>query len=387
MAHDSGNNRIFVGATGVEVPDINAVTGTVGNDIGEVIEDGVSRGLFNKWPKFKPVRSSLLKIMTLADMQDVYFGLDVPIYGSGHITVISDFLDAFATSYAYLPPRGGSRTPKEWYRHRDFEGYDKRAVPFASASGSHFPTRYMYGTTGAGGVDFDLALNSGTGLRDGISVSEWKLGGSEGTAFSSLYFGLLFVHGTDAPKIITASSVISSNGLNIHIGETGGQGLNGLNTSYTYTVYPILCSAAHTSMGSISNTDQLVAIPISPFSFSQYPVSSQLVLTIGENSTATLNARARLRVLAYLGFVSSTFSSITIRATVFRASSQGDTTGSQLTNLTYEMLNVTQQTPGTLDTGDLIVDNIPTWVRIHDWAENQPSVTADFYILVTESML
>ena len=385
MAHDT--NRIFVGATGVEVPDINAVTGTVGNDIGEVIEDGVSRGLINKWPKFKPVRSNLLKILTLADMQDVYFGLDVPIYGSGHITVISDFLDAFATSYAYLPPRGANRTPKEWYRHRDFEGYDKRAVSFASASGSHFPTRYMYGTTGAGGVDFDLALNSGTGLYDGISVSEWKLGGSEGTAFSSLYFGLLFVHGTDAPKIITASSVISSNGLNIHIGETGGQGLDGLNTSYTYTVYPILCSAAHTSMGSISNTDQLVAIPISPFSFQQVPASSQLVLTIS-NASASLDFRRVMTIQGELSFLTTAgISGITINCTFFRASYEGDTSGSEISVIgTTSFSGVTPSNPGMLDVYTQRLTNPPEYLRIHAVAPNE-SVQADFYILVTEETL
>ena len=386
MAHDT--NRIFVGATGVEVPDINAVTGTVGNDIGEVIEDGVSRGLFNKWPKFKPVRSNLLKIMTLADMQDVYFGLDVPIYGSGHITVISDFLDAFATSYAYLPPRGGNRTPKEWYRHRDFEGYDKRAVPFTNEPGCTLPREYRYGDNG-GGINFILSLNSGAGLYDGISASEWKLGGSEGTAFSGLYFGLLFVHGTDAPKIITASSVLSGSGLTIHINEPSNQGLDGLNTSYTYTVYPILCSAAHTSMGSIGNTDQLVALPIPPFSFKQIPVSAQLVLTIA-NETATLDFRNRPRVQADLGYLTTGgFSFISINATLYRASYDGDTSGSQLENTTtYSFSGVTTSNPAHLDTGLLAtMQNPPAWVRVHAVAPNQTGVQADFYILVTEETL
>lgn len=386
MAHDS--NRIYIGSTGVEIADVQTVLGLSNNDIGALITEGASRGVINKWPKNKPVRSNLLKVLTLADLQDIYFGLDVPIYGSGYITGISDFLSAFSSSYAYLTPRGGSVNPKEWFRLRDFDGYDKRATPFAYEAGSTLPREYRYGDSG-GGINFTLALNTGTGLYSGISVSEWKLGGSEGTPFSSLYFGLLFVHGTDAPKIITASSVLSSNGLTIHISEPTNQGLDGLNTSYTYTVYPILCTNAHTSMGSIGNTDKLVAIPISPFSFKQIPVSAQLTLTIA-NETASLDYRLRLRVQADLGFLTTGgYSSISINATLYRASYNGDVSGSQLEKTgTYSFTGVTTSSPAHLDTGRLAtMTNPPTWIRVHAVAPNQTGVQADFYILVTEEML
>lgn len=391
MAHSE--NRIYINSTvspknGVSLSDIKAVTGASGDGIGAVITDAADKGLINKWAKCKPVRANLVKVLDLADRQDVYFGLDVPIYGSGHITVISDFLDAFSSSYAYLPPRGANRSPKEWYRVRDFDGYDKRAIPFAYESGSTLPRQYRYGDSG-GGVDFTLALNSGASLYDGIAVSEWMLGGSEGTPFSGLYFGLIFVHGSDTPKIITASSVLSSNGLTVHISEPTNQGLDGLNTSYTYTVYPVLCSNAHATMGSIVNTDKIVAIPFSPFSFKQIPVSSQLTLTIN-NETATLDFRARLRVQADLGFLTTGgFSSIAINATLFRASYNGDTSGTQLDNTgTYSFSGVTTGNPAHLDTGTLgTMMDAPTWVRIHAVAPNQSGVQADFYVLVTEDML
>ena len=392
MAHDN-NGRIYIDTNstphkGVEIADIQAVLNLPNTDIGALITEGATQGIINKWPKFKPVRSSQLKVLTLADMQDIYFGLDVPIYGSGYITVISDFLEAFATAYAYLYPRGAGQTPKEWFRIRDFEGYDKRATPFAYEPGSTFPREYRYGDSG-GGINFILALNTGTGLYDGISASEWKLGGSEGTSFSSLYFGLIFAHGTDTPKIITASSVLSSNGLTIHISEPYNDGLDGLNTSYTYTVYPILCSNAHTSMGNIGNNDTLVAIPITPFSFKQIPVSAQLVLTIA-NETASLDYRNRPRIQADLGFLTpGGYSSIAINATLFRASYDGDTTGSQLENTTtYSFTGVTTSNPAHLDTGRLAtMTNPPAWIRIHAVAPNQTGVEADFYILVTEEML
>lgn len=406
MAYDNGIVSIETvgGVTyGVSVYDVQRALGRGTTDVGQLCSDlewyldhidpvtnepvYLTRrvGKINKWAKYKPVRSGGLKVMTLSDMQDAYFGLDVPIYGTGHITVISDFLEAFATAYAYLPPRGADRNPKEWFRLRDFDGYNRAATSFTYEPGSTLPRKYRYGDSG-GGANFMLSLNTGTGLHDGISASEWKVVGATDIAFSDMYFGLLFVHGTDAPKIITASSaLLSQNGLTIHISDPTNEGLDGLNTSYTYTVYPILCNNAHTSMGSIGNLDILVPLPIAPFSFQQIPVATQLVLTI-ENETASLDYRNRPRIQAELGFdTTGGFSSIAISCTLYRASYDGDTEGSQLENTgTYAFAMVTESNPAHLDTGLLAtMTNPPDWIRIHAWAPNQTGVQADFYVLLT----
>lgn len=396
------NGRIYIDAySGVSVHDVQTVLGRGTPDVGQLCSDqewyadpltgtqALRRvGKINKWAKYKPIRSEDLKVLTLADMQDAYFGLDVPIYGTGHITVISDFLAAFATAYAYLPPRGGDRNPKEWFRLRDFDGYNRAATSFAYEPGSTFPGQYRYGDSG-GGVYFMLSLNTGSGLNDGISASEWKIVGDEDVAFSDMYFGLLFAHGNEV-KIVTASTtLLSQHGTEIHIDDTNNDGLDGLNTSYTYTVYPILSVLSHTSMGNVENLDILVALPVSPFSFKQIPVSSQLVLTIS-GASATLEYRIRPRIIADIGFsTTGGFSSIAINCTLFRASYDGDTEGSQLERTgTYSFAMVTESSPAHLDTGLLAtMMNPPDWIRIHAVAPNQAGVEADFYVLVTREEL
>lgn len=404
MAYDNGIVSIETvgGVTyGVSVYDVQRALGRGTTDVGQLCSDlewyldhidpvtnepvYLTRrvGKINKWAKYKPVRSGGLKVMTLSDMQDAYFGLDVPIYGTGPIT-ISDFLEAFSTAYAYLPPRGADRNPKEWFRLRDFDGYNRAATPFTNEPGSTLPRKYRYGDSG-GGANFMLSLNTGTGLNDGISASEWKIVGATDIAFSDMYFGLLFVHGNEVNIVTASTTLLSQHGTEIHIDDTNNDGLDGLNTSYTYTVYPILCTNSHTSMGSIGNLDILVPLPIAPFSFQQISVATQLVLTI-DNETASLDYRNRPRIQADLGFLSSgTFSSIAIRCTLFRAAYDGDTEGSQLENTgTYEFTTVTESDPAHLDTGLLAtMSDPPDWIRIHAWAPNQTGVQADFYVLMT----
>lgn len=134
MAHDE--NRIFVGTTGVEIPDIYAVTGAEGGDIGSIIRDGADRDLINKWAMNKPVRLNLLKLITKADRATVHCGLapvSVPrilaksiFYNGGSSSYTEqDGLDQIS-EWNYLAPRG--RSYGEWFRIRDFEGYDKRSI-------------------------------------------------------------------------------------------------------------------------------------------------------------------------------------------------------------------------------------------------------------------
>lgn len=134
MAHDE--NRIFVGTTGVEIPDIHAVTGAEGGTIGSIIRDGADRDLINKWTMNKPVRLNLLKLITKADRATVHCGLapvSVPrilaksiFYNGGSSSYTEqDGLDQIS-EWNYLAPRG--RSYGEWFRIRDFEGYDKRSI-------------------------------------------------------------------------------------------------------------------------------------------------------------------------------------------------------------------------------------------------------------------
>lgn len=386
MAHDSSNNTIYINTQttphqGVCIADLQAVLRSDRNDIGGII----TTADINKWPKFKPVRSSLLKVMTLADMQDVYFGLDVPIYGSGYITNIFDFLDAFSSAYAYLKPRGADRSPKEWFRFRDFDGYNRNAQPFVNESGCTFPHMYEYGGAGSVGCNFTLSLNNtSSNLRDGIAISDWKLGGSSGTAFSAFYFGLIFKHGTDTPKIVTATStVLSTGGMTLTMTDSGDDGLDGLNSSYTYMVYPVLCSNSHSSLGSVGNLDMIVPLPVATFQFSQYPASSRVTYDV-IFADAYQGARARLVVTATIGIRSTGgYQSIsTNHLQLYRASSDTDMSGSLIGS--YNIGTITTNDPVTWEPTPLEIDQFPSYVRIHLYNESVSGMTLDYWVLVRE---
>lgn len=150
MAHDSNNNRIFIGATGVEIADIQAVLNLQNNDIGALITQGASLGRINKWAKCKPIRYYNYNAST--QVKTPYPGLltgdmwkGVPIdqtnYGMYYgiiirVPSVSGSLNTWPTlhtaTFEYCPPRGLSQS--EMFRIRDFEGYRQNAQANPSAS-------------------------------------------------------------------------------------------------------------------------------------------------------------------------------------------------------------------------------------------------------------
>ena len=373
---------------GVSIYDIQRAL-SIGNkdDIGGLITEGASQNKIRKWAKYKPERDDKLGLLTIEDRQDNYFGLDVPIYGSGYITLLTDFLDSFASAYSYLPPRGkggGTGGADEWYRFRDFEGYNIAANPFVYEQGCTFPRRYDYGGVGADGCNFTISLNTGASLRDGIAIGDWKLGGSSGTAFSALYFGLIFKHGTDTPIIVTATTTLASGGYTLNIADSGNDGLDGLVTSYTYTVYPVLCTNSHSTLGNVGNLDQIVPIPVATFQFKQYPVSATVTYDM-QYADAYQGPSARLYVTATIGINSTGgYSSVsTNHLQLFRASSDTDTTGTQI-GTTYDIGTITTTTPVTFDPGGISIDQFPTYVRIHLYNDSVSGMTLDYWVLVRE---
>ena len=401
MAHSNGRIYIDPSTTGVCIADLQVVLGRGTGDLGLLCSDKewnaqgtalVGANKINKWAKYKPVRLDKLSVLTDADFQDAYFGLDIPIYGSGYITNLSTFFDSFASAYAYLPPRGrgnGANGSDEWFRLRDFNGYNKNAQPFVYEPGCTFPHRYEYGGAGSVGCNFTLSLNNtDANLQGGAAISDLKLGGSEGAAFSSLYFGLIFKHGSDTPKIITATStVLSSGGLTLTMTDSGGDGLDGLNTSYTYTVYPVLCSNSHSSLGNIGNLDKIVALPAATFQFSQYSAASRVVYNM-ISADAYINVRARLAIYAEIGIRSTGgYESISLNhLQLFRASSDDDMSGTQI-GVTYDLGTITTSSPVTFSPSPIIMSDFPSYVRIHLYNESVSGMTLDYWVLVRNEEL
>lgn len=406
MSHTT--NKIYIDSntspvTGVSVADVQSVLRRGTGDVGLLCSDqewyennGTEAlrvvGKVNHWAKYKPVRSSALAILTEADRQDLYYGMSVPIYGSGYTTNIANFITAYEAGWSYLRPRGKNydgNGGNEWFRLLDFNGYNHEANCFYYPSGSTLPSEYVYGQSNSAGCTWSLGLNTGTSLHDdSIGIGDIKLGGHEGTAFSSLYFGLIFVTGstTKTYKIVTNTTATfgQTGGNEVTVTEPNNNGLAGLDTSATYTVYPILCTGTHSTPESIANTDTVVGLPIEPFSFKQTNEAPTLALTLTNASARWDDERVRLTVSVYVGMRSTggTHSIQTILYTIQAASSTSDTTGTQLASGSVGPINDTDPLKA-----QIYYQGRPTrpnYVRVHVSAYGHTGVEKTLYIYVRE---
>ena len=279
MAH--GNGRIYIDTSvtpnkGLTIADFQAIFGTNRNTLGDIIMYATARGLVNVWAKYKGVRSTKLGILALAERQDADFGIYIPACMTAN--GLSAFLSAYVSGYEYLWPRGEGNTPKEWFRRRDFNGYNHNANCFVNVYDLTLPSTYLVGA-GDTGCGFHVGFNAGNNLhQDSVGISDLKLGGSSGTTFGDLYFGLLFVAG-GTNKLVTSGSKLSVDvstygGGECRIVESNGD-LEGITRNTVYAVYPVLSLLSHTSPASFTQQDRLVALPLSPFSFKTQTVVTQ----------------------------------------------------------------------------------------------------------------
>lgn len=98
-------------------------------DLGTICSN--THGQINPWSKVKPVRSIKVGILSDNDRKAENYGFDLSL-SSGTIAQSSaaclNAAKANHGSWAYLPPRGASRSPKEWFRLFDFDGYSHHAL-------------------------------------------------------------------------------------------------------------------------------------------------------------------------------------------------------------------------------------------------------------------
>ena len=403
MSHSSDNKRIYTNTIsgtkyGVSIADVKAVLGVkTKNDIGSIITYAANENKINQWAKYKDVRSDLLRKLTEADFQDVYFGLKVPIYASGFITVLAAFIYAYNnTGWVHLHPRGKA-TYNEWFRVHDFasttenHGYNADANCFVYPNGSTLPTEYIYGQSNQAGCTWTLGLNTGNNLNtDSIGIGDLKLGGSEGTAFSNLYFGLLFEKpgSPNTYKIVTNTTVLSgTDGNSVTLTELNNDGLSGLETGVTYTVYPILCDHSHSTPGSISNTDLVVGLPTESFTFHQITEAASLVLLIN-TASAKWSEPAKLTVSAKVGMHHTGGGAPSIQTVhyyLYPADYSGD--DSYTTTLTGNGSSGTIGPISETTTAQIYYQGRPTrpnWVRIYAYAEGHTGVEKTLYVKVRE---
>ena len=382
------NGRIFIDTSttphkGVEIADLQQVLGIGSGYLGYIISRGGAMETINKWSIHKPERNAKLGILTLAERQDGNFGLDIPKCTS--TTGIAAFLNGYASGYSYLPPSGKKSIPSqsEWFRIRDFDGYNHNANCFVNTNDLTLPTSYVVGA-GSVGIYFHVGINNGSNLQaDSISISDLKLGGSEGTAFGSLYFGILFTDGS-AYKLITSSNTLATDvntygGGEVPLAESGGS-LSGLTTGVSYTYYPVLSLLSHPSMSSITQQDTIVALPkLSPRSFKASEVTTQQVVAIID-CNASLDFRARLYVDFIVGMSATggAPTSMTANYVIYGASGSGDETGEQIASGTITGLTTTQNQ----EVQRTLITTNPQWIRVYVYNANNSAVNTQAWAQV-----
>lgn len=391
MAHQNGRIYIDTNTTphkGVEIADLQQVLGIGSGDLGYIISMGGATEKINKWSIHKPERSAKLGVLTLADRQDGNFGMDIPKCTS--TTGIAAFLNGYASGYNYLTPRGKKSIPSqcEWFRILDFDGYNHYANCFVNTNDLTLPTSYVVGA-GSVGVYFHVGINNGNNLQaDSISISDLKLGGSEGTAFGSLYFGILFTDGSSY-KLITSSNTLATDvntygGGEVSLAESGGA-LSGLTTGESYTYYPVLSKLPHSSMSSITQQDTIVALPkLSPRSFKASEVTAQQVVAILD-CDANMDYRARLFVDFVVGMsaTGSAPTSMTASYVIYAASEAGDETGEQIASGTITGLTTTQNQ----EVQRTLITTNPQWIRVYVYNANNSAVNTQAWAQVVNAPL
>lgn len=199
MANDG--NRIYIGATGVEIADIQTVLGLSNSDIGALI----TNGNIAPWAKYKPTRANGLnpadwwkgekKSIYGSATQKYSYGFSLSEYTS--LANLKSAMDNNNYGWVYEKPRGASYgTNGEWFRFLDFNEYINNATsPFFrfGLEGETFPTidtfpAYLY-------VDFTRSTN--------------ELAAGDFDMFDDWYFGVAVYGGGSGQLVGKGTSTVA----------------------------------------------------------------------------------------------------------------------------------------------------------------------------------
>ena len=359
--------------------DIQYATDMLGHgDLGDCIVNGT----INKWAKWKPERSSKITPLTLADRSENLFGLNVTPCGPNGI--IANWVANYGAEWTYLAPRDNG---SDKFRFFDFlnatdisaNGYNANCVTFLNENDQTLPSTYLVGNGGTG-ITFRVGLTPSAQLpSQNITLADLMAGDA---AYSSFYGGLVFVY-SNTYRLVTSSSPISSDayGYEVTIAEIGGV-LDGITTGRTYTVYPCLSELPHPGWANFANTDRIVSLPISQFSFQAKQVSTAQNMFISrENSYITDRPSVYIEFkvsMSATGGASTTISDAVY--TLYSASSSGDTSGSRIASGSVGTLTTT--TPQTV-TRNLNITT-PSWIRIYVERSGSASVNTEAWVKVRD---
>lgn len=268
MANDG--NRIYIGTTGVEIADIQAVIDSSRNDIGALITNGD----INPWALYKPVREPAIGMITRGDFGSIGLGSSSNQNALPYATTINGFVSLYAdgdnnnlwktnraNGWRYFKPRG--KAQNEMFRFFDFVkvisengslhpvngiGYNHRAVnPFGKFD-------CVTSVTKNGGLF--TASNTRTVPQTGVpeyDITIEDINATINSAYKMLYYGVMLVP-EDGQSGVTTTYLIFNNNQTINDGNTGQDYIRGNERLYLnqfslsdtmpigfYTAYPFLC--------------------------------------------------------------------------------------------------------------------------------------------------
>lgn len=280
MANDG--NKIYIGATGVEIADLQQVLGRGVNDLGLLCSDqewnaaGTALQPANKinpWALYKPVREPEIGMITRMDFGSLGFGNTSGANALPYATTINGFVSLYAdgdnnnlgrtsraNGWRYLKPRGKAQS--EMFRIFDFVkvisengslrpvngiGYNHRAVnPFGKFD-------CVTSVTKNGGLF--MARNTRTVPQTGVpeyDITIEDINATINSAYKMLYYGVMLVP-EDNQSGVTTTYIIFNNNQTINEGNTGQDYIRGNERLYLnqfslsdtmpigfYTAYPFL---------------------------------------------------------------------------------------------------------------------------------------------------
>lgn len=243
MAHD--NNRIYIGATGVEIADLQAVLRSSRNDIGALIVNGD----INPFALYKPVRDPAIGMITRDDFGSLGLGGASNVNALPYATTINGFVALYAdgdtnnlwktnraNGWRYLKPRGISQNPSEMYRIFDF-------VKIVEENGQRHPVNLIgynhHASNPFGGFDCvtTVTKNGGaftasntrtvpyTGVPE-YDITIEDINAKVNSAYKMLYYGVMLVP-EDNQSGVTTTYLIFNNDHTINDGNTGSDYIRG----------------------------------------------------------------------------------------------------------------------------------------------------------------
>ena len=237
--------------TGISTSLVKTEIGAGSNDVGTLcIHPNI-----NKWSKWKPVRSSKVVGLTLADLQNANFGLSIPYFSSLSLLMSAYYdLPGGGADWGYNRPRGLNYN--EPYRLGDFRNYEEDALS-PIMGGYTTNTVYTSGPASARVVRSSIMINMG---------SDYEIGYDD-LSMSYQYFGIALHDGTSFVKTV--------------INPTAGEPTVSFDVSLTpalpqgnYVPVPFLSSSASATtniigLHGVTTPSLLVRVVSSPVTVSQ----------------------------------------------------------------------------------------------------------------------